>query len=83
LATREGQQAMRQCGGALRRPLGRYNVTFGIAIAALKQARCDQLQTSRDALQQIVEIVREAAGKLSNRFHFLRLTKRFFSVNQF
>jgi hypothetical protein len=37
-----------------------------------------QLQIAEDDGQEIVEIVRDAAGQLSERFHFLRLTQACF-----
>ena len=39
-----------------------------------------QLQAAGNALQEIVEIMRDAAGKLAHRFHFLRLTELFFRI---
>src|SRR5581483_11396269 len=36
----------------------------------------DQIEIARDALQQIVEVVRDAAGQLADRLHLLRLPQR-------
>ena len=39
-------------------------------------AALNELQIAGDNGQQIVEVVRDTAGKLANGFHFLRLDKR-------
>ena len=40
------------------------------------QALAQQLQTAQHRHQQIVEIMRHAAGQLADRFHLLRLEQR-------
>ena len=73
----EGEQALGQRGG----PLGPGQ---GIRDAAMPRLRCirrqrmaEQGQIAVDDLQQIVEIVGDAAGELADRLHLLRLAKRF------
>jgi hypothetical protein len=41
-----------------------------------------QIQRSHDSGQQIVEVVRDAAGQLAHRFHLLRLLQGFFGRPQ-
>ena len=36
-------------------------------------SRCRSLQVAADHLQQVVEVVRDAAGELADRLHLLRL----------
>jgi hypothetical protein len=48
----------------------------------LRHAPFDNLQAAGDALEQIVEIMRDAAGELSHRFHLLRLAQRFLGSGQ-
>src|SRR5688572_26687827 len=59
----------------------------GAPNARLLRARRQLLQVSKcgiqaadDDGQQIVEVVRDAARKLADRFHLLALTKRLFSL---
>ena len=47
---------------------------------ALRDARLHQVERADDAGQQIVEIVRDAAGELADRFHLLRLPELFLQV---
>jgi hypothetical protein len=42
------------------------------------RAQLDQLEIARDRLQQIVEVVRDAAGQLADRFHLVGLHQRRF-----
>ena len=44
---------------------------------ARRAAAFEQLQGAGEHRQQVVEVVRHAAGELPERFHFLRLPKRF------
>ena len=45
---------------------------LGQAVGAAR----DQLQVAADDLQQVVEVVRHAAGQFADRFHLLRLLQR-------
>ncbi|MNP27350.1 hypothetical protein D3C76_1202520 [compost metagenome] len=65
LFAREGQQA-----------LGQKRAAFGGLERAgdtrrIRRVGIDQLQTANDHRQQIVEIVRQPARQLPDRFHFL------------
>ena len=73
LATRECQELLRQRGRPLR-PLRRVldGTPEPHRIAPLV---ADDLQVAEDDRQQIVEIVRDAAGQLADRFHLLRMPK--------
>jgi hypothetical protein len=46
------------------------------------QVLFEEWQARREYREQVVEIVRDAAGELADRFHLLRLTKRFLSMLQ-
>ena len=41
-----------------------------------RSSRCQQLEVAADDLQQVVEVVRDAAGELADRLHLLRLAQR-------
>ena len=78
LAPREGQQPLRQHRRALRAVRGvgdhaRQSLARGVAPGL--QAALGDLQIAADDGEQIVEIMRDAAGQLSDRFHLLRLPK--------
>ena len=45
--------------------------------AARRQFVFERFAVSDDHAEQIIEIVRDSAGKLADRFHFLRLAKLF------
>ena len=49
----------------------------------LQDALLNQLEAAADAGQQIVEIMRDAAGQLAHRLHFLRLDERSLYALQF
>lgn len=67
---REGEQALGQPGGALR---GLMDLGQQCPWPAFRYVPERQLQIAEDDRQQIVEIVRDAAGQLPERFHLLRL----------
>ena len=67
---------MRQRRGAVRGIDGGFHEAIDIADAALRDAMLDAVQRAGDSLQQIVEIMGDAAGQLADRFHLLRLAKR-------
>ena len=66
---------MRQRRGALHRALRRQQIPIEVGGPALRHAHLHHLQAAADAGQQIVEVVREAAGQLADGFHLLRLAK--------
>ena len=74
LATREGQHALREGGAALRRLQGIGHQGRHPRIVA--DAPLDELEAAHHGRQQIVEIVRDAAGELADRIHLLRLEQR-------
>ena len=74
----ERQQLSGQLGGALHRLGNRVDV----APAALFRqfAAAQEIGRGADDGQQIVEIVRDAAGQLPDGFHLLRLAQRFLAL---
>ena len=60
----------------LRRALGRRDVAVELVGPPLREPGLHQVQAADDAGQQIVEVVRESAGKLADRLHLLRLPQR-------
>ncbi len=54
--------------------------TRGLGVAA--GHALEQLQAAREHRQQVVEVVRDAAGQLAERFHLLRLAQRRLGVPQ-
>ena len=78
LAARERQQTSRQIGAAhggthRRVNLARERRRFG-------DAALEQLQVADHDAEQIVEVVRDAAGELADRFHLLRLQQARFEA---
>ena len=68
LAAGEGEQLAGQLGGAL----GAVKMAFfsrGSARASLGHRRAEQLEVAADHLQQVVEVVGDAAGELADRLH--------------
>jgi len=63
--------------GAVRRCHRRVDVARDVFGPSLVEAGLHQIQRSDDAGQQVVEVVGDAAGQLSHRFHLLRLQQRF------
>nr|GEU28229.1 hypothetical protein [Tanacetum cinerariifolium] len=74
LAPGERQQVAGQAGAAL--DAGQRIVEPALDVGPVVHQRRDQLQITRDNLQQIIEIVRHAAGQLADGFHFLGLLQR-------
>ena len=76
LAAREREQAVGQRRRALRRALRRRDVAVELAVPALRStAPASARGCPMIAGQQIVEVVREAAGELADRLHLLRLAQ--------
>ena len=75
LAAGESQHAGRQPGGALDRSACDTDVAGDLAGAALLDAPFHQVQAASDALKHVVEIMRDAAGELADRFHLLCLAQ--------
>ncbi len=82
LPSRERQQPVRQrrrpVGGALRG----LDVARRLVMAPLPHPRLQQLQAAGDAGQQVVEVVRQAAGELAHRLHLLALPQRRLGLHQ-
>ena len=70
------QQAMRERRGAVGRSHRRVDVARDIVGASLIETGLQQIQRSDDTRQEIVEVVRDAAGQLPDRFHLLELKQR-------
>ncbi len=82
-AAREGEQALGERGralGAERGMLERAREAVGIGVAAAGALR--GLEVAQDHRQQVVEIVRHAAGELADAFHFLRLGELLLGAHQ-
>ena len=73
LAARESEEAMDQKRAALGAPLGRACETLEHRLVALGETAPQRLDIARDDREQIVEIMRDAAGELADRLHLLRL----------
>ncbi|MEJ0070988.1 MAG: hypothetical protein WDO24_22180 [Pseudomonadota bacterium] len=71
LAAGKGEQAARQIGAAPSGSLRLVDEFLEVRIVAAALAQ--QPQIPDDDAQQVVEVVRHAAGQLADRFHFLRL----------
>ena len=67
-----------QLAGEPRAALGGLQPGFGPAAHPVRLVGLapDQVEAAGDALQQVVEIVRDAAGELAHGFHLLRLAQR-------
>ena len=71
LLAREGQQLAHQVGGAVGVLLDLHDV--GEGRIARPEAQQQQIAEADHRGQQIVEVVRDAAGELAHRLHLLRL----------
>jgi len=78
LLPREGQHALRQLGAALRCSQDRLQSR----VAALRVVR-QQFRIPQDDRKQVVEVVRDPAGQLAHRFHFLGLVKPLLAFVEF
>ena len=74
LAAGEGQHALGQGGAAPRALHGIVHQARQLGV--IGQPLPQQLQAAQDRHQQIVEIMRDAAGELADRIHLLRLEQR-------
>ena len=59
----------------MRAPLARaqHFVHVGRGVGAIEQGIVHERAVAEDGGQQVVEVVRDATGKVANRFHLLRL----------
>ena len=74
LPAREGQQLARELGGAVHRVRDRVDVAPPPLLGQVGPAQ--QLGGRADDGEQVVEVVRDAAGELAHRLHLLRLPQR-------
>src|SRR5262249_12534579 len=81
LAAGEGQKLRRQLGGALHRPGDRLDLTAAGPPGEIAAAQ--EIGGGTDDGQEIVEIVRDAAGELADRFHLLGLAQHFLALAAF
>ena len=81
LAPGKGQQLAGQLRCAIHRVRNRIDVTAAAILAQIAAAQ--EVGGGADDGQQVVEIVRDAAGQLAHRIHLLRLAKRFLGLPPF
>ncbi|MNT09369.1 hypothetical protein D3C72_1441500 [compost metagenome] len=83
---RDGLRVQRLFSGKRQQPLGKLcaafgglqrpnNALFGLCVLRLLSG---QFQAADNHRQQVVEIMRQAAGELADRLHFLAVQQRFF-----
>ena len=77
LPARKGEEAVGEGRRAPRRALGGDHVAVDVLETPLFDAHLHQFERAGDAGQQVVEVVRQAAGELAHGFHLLRLAKEF------
>ena len=68
---REGQQPMGQGSRPVCRALRIGEMASQVIVAALIEATFEQAQGADDAAQEVVEVMGEATGELTDRFHLL------------
>jgi hypothetical protein len=72
LPAREGEQPLRQAGSPVDAAARGFDVSRDVLVARAHPA-LDQVDRALDDGQQVVEVVRDAAGQLAEPFHLLRL----------
>src|SRR3954451_21444344 len=78
LPAREGEQAVSECSGTLRRAHRRLGIAPDMLRTALRNAGLHQVERADDARKEIVEIVGNSACQLPDRLHLLSLAKLLF-----
>jgi hypothetical protein len=73
LLAREREQLLGQARAAVDRA---PHAVDGAGVAAFAALHRQHFQAARQHRQQVVEVVRDAAGELADRFHLLRLVER-------
>ena len=73
---------MGEGGGLARGRLGGGEIAVDVGQPPLAQPRLEQLHRPHDAGQEIVEIMRQAAGELADGLHLLRLPQRLLGLAQ-
>jgi hypothetical protein len=74
LPTGKGEQLPGQLGRAIRRRSDRIDIALSFRLAQIVPP--EQVDRAADHGEQIVEIMRHAAGQLADRLHLLRLSER-------
>jgi hypothetical protein len=82
LPTRKGQQPVGQRRRTVGGRHGAVDVALDLAQASVGQTLLREIERPDDALQQVVEIVGDAAGELADGFHLLRLAQRLLGAPQ-
>ena len=80
LAAREGEQLAGEFGAAPARPRGGRDELLRTVFAGEQRQFLEHLQIALDDGQQVVEIVRDAAGQLAHAFEPLRVVQRLFAA---
>ena len=80
LSAREGEELPRQLGATLRGALAACAMRRERSIR--RRGASEQLEVPEDRGEEIVEVVRDAAGELPDRLHLLRLAQRLFGRHQ-
>ena len=75
LLASEREQTMRQRRRARDAAPRTFQIRLHLRRAALLQQNADHAETAADRLQHVVEVVRDAAGKLPDRFEFFALAQ--------
>ena len=76
MLAREGEQILGQAGTSLSGAASVGDMTQRSIGSAAAEPQLREFQIADHRGQQIVEVVRDAAGQLTNRLHFLRLVQR-------
>ncbi|MNO66219.1 hypothetical protein D3C76_570020 [compost metagenome] len=71
---------MGEGGGAVGRGHGRFGESTDLAGAAVGNVALHQVEAADDAGEHVVEVMGDAAGKLADRFHFLRMAQGVFGT---
>ena len=82
LPPREGEQPLCQGGGPAHRVLAHADVALRTVGLADLEPPLQHLQAHADALEQVVEVVRDAARELAHGLHLLRLAQGILCVGQ-
>ena len=81
LPPREREQSLGQGGSALYRFLSCIDVAIDPRLA-VGEAALDQRECAADRTQDVVEVMRKAAGQLTDCFHLVRLPESFFDLKE-
>jgi hypothetical protein len=80
LAPREREQLAGQLGAAPTGPRGGGDHLLRAGVGCERGMVLQHLQVALDHGQQVVEVVRDAAGQLADAFHALRMVQRLFAL---